>query len=99
MTAPVAKILALRAQGKGYTETARILGLPAANVEYQYRCAGQREYDERFMPKANRKRRACMTCGSQFTSEGAHNRVCDGCKLTGAWRDGNDDTYPVAARR
>lgn len=26
------------------------------------------------------KERKCMTCGSPFPSEGAHNRMCDPCR-------------------
>lgn len=28
--------------------------------------------------------RACMCCGRPFMSEGAHNRLCGGCRLRGA---------------
>lgn len=33
--------------------------------------------------QARRTRRACLTCGTQFMSEGAHHRMCAKCR-TGA---------------
>lgn len=39
------------------------------------------------MPRA-RVARACLRCGLSFPSEGAHERICQACKQTPAWRDG-----------
>ena len=32
--------------------------------------------------------RCCLSCDRTFTSEGSHNRVCNLCKDTNAWRSG-----------
>lgn len=31
-------------------------------------------------PKAETKPRACITCGTVFKSQGAHHRMCGGCR-------------------
>ncbi len=36
-----------------------------------------------------RKTRKCLMCGSEFTSEHVGNRVCQSCKGTAAWREGD----------
>ena len=46
----------------------------------------------RSRPKVATKPRDCMTCGSTFQSQGAHNRMCDPCRKTV-----HDDDYGVAA--
>lgn len=38
------------------------------------------ERADRLERLARRKRRACLTCGSEFTSEGPHNRMCAPCR-------------------
>lgn len=38
------------------------------------------------------KRRKCLTCGDMFSSRDYCHRVCNGCKHTSAWREGNDLT-------
>lgn len=30
-------------------------------------------------PNRAPRQRACLRCGTQFASQGAHNRLCDGC--------------------
>lgn len=30
--------------------------------------------------KARMRKRPCLTCGTEFMSEGAHNRMCDPCR-------------------
>lgn len=47
--------------------------------------------------KANRKteKRNCLCCGKPFDSEGIHNRVCDDCKSTSAWRSGSFDVVAM----
>ena len=30
----------------------------------------------------DRRRRACLTCGAEFDSEGPHNRMCPRCRAT-----------------
>lgn len=35
--------------------------------------------------------RKCLCCSKEFKSEGIHNRVCDPCKNTSAWRGGNNE--------
>ncbi len=30
--------------------------------------------------KARLRKRPCLTCGAEFMSEGAHNRMCDRCR-------------------
>lgn len=35
-----------------------------------------------------RKDRRCLMCGSQFSSEGAGERVCRKCKTRPAWQSG-----------
>lgn len=32
-------------------------------------------------------RRACLSCGERFASEGPHERICGPCKDTEEWRD------------
>lgn len=39
-------------------------------------------------PRKPAKRRACLSCGGDFVSEGAHHRVCDSCKSGPDWRHG-----------
>jgi hypothetical protein len=44
-----------------------------------------REVAERSLERVQRRRasrvRPCLCCGSPFVSEGAHNRLCGGCRL------------------
>ncbi len=35
---------------------------------------------DRLERKARVKRRACLTCGTEFQSEGPHNRMCRACR-------------------
>lgn len=34
------------------------------------------------------KHRGCLMCGQSFLSRGIGNRICGGCKQTGAWQSG-----------
>lgn len=36
---------------------------------------------DRFARKSGIKERRCLTCDGLFESEGAHNRMCDGCRV------------------
>lgn len=38
-------------------------------------------------------------CRTSFDSEGAHNRICPGCKQGRTWRDGLGDTACVDWKR
>jgi hypothetical protein len=90
-------MLRLRAeQGLSPREIAAKLGCPRYRVE---RALGLRQPVSKPRPAQPTKRRPCMTCGSTFTSEGPHNRVCTPCKGTRAWRDGNDFSHPAAQAR
>lgn len=40
----------------------------------------------------NAKIRACLSCKTQFFSEGSHHRFCDKCKSSAVWRGGQDST-------
>jgi len=40
---------------------------------------------------ADEQVRCCLMCGSDFSSDGTHNRVCKRCKSTQAWREGGAD--------
>lgn len=40
------------------------------------------------------KRRPCITCGASFLSEGAHNRMCNGCRSHSA-----ESLYEIGHRR
>ncbi|SFI60161.1 hypothetical protein [Albimonas pacifica] len=42
------------------------------------------EVEDWSKPKAPTHPRACICCGVQFRSEGAHHRMCKSCR-TGAW--------------
>jgi len=33
--------------------------------------------------------RNCLSCRKSFPSEGAHHRICDGCKTLQGWTTGN----------
>lgn len=33
--------------------------------------------------------RMCLSCRRKFPSEGAHHRICDGCKILQDWSGGN----------
>jgi len=36
--------------------------------------------EKHLAPEKKYKRRSCLSCSGKFESEGAHNRICDGCK-------------------
>lgn len=38
---------------------------------------------------ATPRKRACLSCGKSFASEGAHHRICDNCKTLQGWSGGN----------
>lgn len=47
----------------------------------------------RRVPPANQpKERACLCCGKGFESEGFHNRMCGGCRVSAS----NDETAPFS---
>lgn len=53
-------------------------------------------------PEGRRARaRDCLMCRTTFSSQGPHNRVCDRCKHSQAWREGSLDytTAEVKTRR
>ncbi|MFV0409776.1 MAG: hypothetical protein ACK5LJ_08825 [Paracoccus sp. (in: a-proteobacteria)] len=45
-------------------------------------CKPWRAWDhaDKLERQARRKRRACLSCGTQFTSEGPHHRMCGRCR-------------------
>lgn len=43
---------------------------------------------ERLQRQARIKRRPCLRCGATFTSEGAHNRLCNSCQQYAASMNG-----------
>ncbi len=47
------------------------------------------------LPSNPTKPRRCLTCGSDFPSEGPHNRICRKCKSSKLWRDGEVRTVGV----
>lgn len=44
------------------------------------------------------KLRACLKCGAEFASEGAHNRMCDPCRSIGQSAGGFDDCHSTAGK-
>lgn len=47
-------------------------------------------------PKKVNVVRPCLACRAPFPSEGAHHRICDQCKGSKAWREGDEDSFAVA---
>jgi hypothetical protein len=45
---------------------------------------------DELLRRLSRRTRACITCGDAFPSEGAHHRMCNGCRLRSA-----DDPYKL----
>jgi len=43
--------------------------------------------------KASARQRMCLSCQRKFISEGAHHRICDGCKTLQGWGTGNPSFY------
>lgn len=66
-------VLRLRAEGASLAEIAERTGVPKSTLHK--RLGGLRNG----ALKA-RCRRACLCCGTAFLSEGAHNRLCHGCR-------------------
>ena len=53
-----------------------------------------KNYQVGYGPRTDRKEttiRTCICCKKEFKSEGRHNQVCDPCKSTRAWKDGNEE--------
>lgn len=72
MTAVCHDIHGLRAAGATIREIAQLTGLPSSAVHKQLASEQAR--------RKGTTERACMCCGKTFLSEGAHNRLCGGCR-------------------
>lgn len=60
-----------------------VTGLPGASPVFRSRAKAEAwiAEQEAKLPKTRQRReRACMCCGRDFMSDGAHNRLCDGCR-------------------
>ena len=68
----------LRAAGATIAEISQLTGLPRSTVHKRLSPEAPQEI------KPHRRKgtteRACMCCGKTFLSEGAHNRLCGGCR-------------------
>lgn len=73
-------------------------GRPITGKYSQFALAEARLLNIRQQRERDRKSkvRPCLTCGQTFKSEGAHNRMCDGCRSRA--RSGMAD-LPVSAPR
>lgn len=60
-----------------------VIGLRDLSPEFPSRPAAERWLADRLaeLPAHQRPRpRACLSCGTGFQSDGAHHRLCDGCR-------------------
>lgn len=48
---------------------------------------------------AERTKRKCLSCGTDFQSEWMGNRVCDSCKGTNLWRASQSNDYGLSGLR
>ena len=76
------RIIAMRNDGMAWRAIGREVGLADVSVAYRYNKFSN-----------NRK---CLMCGHAFPSDGPHNRICDGCKLSDAWGRADGRVIKVA---
>lgn len=49
-------------------------------------------------PRPGTAPRRCLRCRADFNSEGIHNRICEPCKSSAAWRAGTDGGSDLPGR-
>lgn len=70
-----------RLAGVTFPEIARRLGIGCSTIEGWYRA----EFAKRVIYPAPIQRPArCLSCRAEFASQGAHNRMCDECRVRSA---------------
>ena len=68
-----------RSPGRGY----EVLGFDVMSPIFPNRLEAERwlRAQQAALPASRREQtRPCITCGEEFTSQGAHNRMCDPCR-------------------
>ncbi|MDO9527120.1 MAG: hypothetical protein Q7J57_16535 [Gemmobacter sp.] len=64
----------------------QVLGLPDLSPVFSTRAKGEqwlRDHLQKLPATRQPRDRACLCCGTDFRSDGAHNRMCSSCRLRG----------------